>query len=105
MLKALGGESVVYRMVGRPGYDVSSGDVSTPNLRYAVDVLWTQYERNEIDGQVIIPGDAHVVVAAENFPCVPTVNDQVLRGNEVWAVQGIMNQPNDPFLDLQLRRV
>ena len=105
MLEALGGESVIYKTVGTPSHDITTGVVTTPNLRYNIDVLWTQYERSEVDGQVIISGDAHVVADAETFPCVPTVNDQVLRGSELWAVKGIMNQPTDPFVDLQLRRV
>ena len=105
MLNALGGESVVYVSVGKPVYDTATGTMSLPKKKkYQITGVWTEYMREEIDGVNIRPEDAHFVTGAEDFPCTPTLNDQIQQGTAIWNVIRISNQPNDPFLDLQVRR-
>lgn len=104
MVTDLGGESLVYKSVGIPGYDVTTGAPIQPSATYAFTGVWTEYMRQEVDGTIIRPSDAHIVTGSEAFPVTPTLNDQILRGSEVWSIVRISNQPNDPFLDFQVRR-
>lgn len=105
MVMDLGGEALVYKSVGTPTYTTSTGAVTTPSSNYAFNGVWTEYRREEVDGTMIRPQDAHVVTGAEAFPVTPNLNGQIIRGAEVWSVIRISNQPNDPFIDFQVRRV
>ena len=104
MVRDLGGEALVYKAVGIPIYDAATGAANTPTAKYAFEGVWTEYQREEVDGTIIRPEDAHIVTGAEGFPVSPTLNDQILRGTEVWSIVRISNQPNDPFVDFQVRR-
>lgn len=104
MVMDLGGEALVYKSVGTPTYNATTGAVTTPSANYAFTGVWTEYQREEVDGSIIRPEDAHLVTGSEAFPVTPTLNDQILRGSEVWSIVRISNQPNDPFLDFQVRR-
>ncbi len=104
MILDLGGEPLVYQSIQDPVHDVASGAVRTPSRKYAFNGVWSQYMLSEVDNLAIMPEDAHVVAGAEAFPCVPTANDKILRGTEVWAVVRISPVPGDPFLDFQVRR-
>lgn len=104
MVTDLGGEALVYKSVGTPTYNATTGAVTTPSANYAFTGVWTEYQREEVDGSIIRPEDAHLVTGSEAFPVTPTLNDQILRGSEVWCIVRISNQPNDPFLDFQVRR-
>lgn len=104
MVTDLGGEALTYKSVGTPGYNVTTGAPIKPSASYAFTGVWTEYQREEVDGTAIRPEDAHIVTGAEDFPVTPTLNDQIVRGSEVWSIVRISNQPNDPFLDFQVRR-
>ncbi len=104
MIRDLGGETLVYKRISSPAHDVSTGEVITPYLNYAIDGVWAQYEKSEVDNAAVRPNDARVVMSAFDFSFTPTLTDKVLRGSEVWNVIRISNQPNDPFIEFQLRR-
>jgi hypothetical protein len=104
MIRDLGGETLVYKWIGSPSHDVASGEVVNPSLNYSIDGVWAQYEKSEVDNAGVRPNDARVVMSAFDFSFTPTLNDKILRGSEVWNVLRVVNQPNDPFIEFQLRR-
>lgn len=56
-------------------------DTDSPALGVFLD-----YNRKEIDGEVIKQGDQKVLVPAQDLAIVPQVDDVLLRGSEIWSI-------------------
>ena len=104
MIRDLGGETLKYKLAGTATSNVNTGIVSTPYQDFSLNGLWTQYERREIDGTVVRPNDAKIVMSAYDVTFVPTLNDKIERGSAVWNIVRVAQMPNDPFVEFQVRR-
>lgn len=104
MIRDLGGETLTYKVAGVPISNVSSGVVSVAYQNFSLDGVWTQYETKEVDGTVVKPNDARVTMSAYDVTFAPTLNDKIVRGSHVWNIVRIAQQPNDHFIDFQVRR-
>ena len=104
MIQDLGGETLTYKLASTPTASVSTGAVSVVYQEFSIVGLWSQYEAKEVDGLVIRPNDARVTMSTYDIEFSPTLNDKIERGGHIWNVVRIAQQPNDPFVDIQVRR-
>jgi len=86
-------KSTAYRLIDRFGqsldftretgetYDPSTGTTSSTTETYSADVVWGDYNKNEIDDTLVKQGDARLVVAGE-----VKVDDRVTFNNKEWRV-------------------
>jgi hypothetical protein len=83
------GQAIIIRRTGQaaaPDVDQpwklgAPTDTDAPTLGVFLD-----YNRKEIDGEVIKQGDQKVLVPAQGLTIVPAVDDVLLRGAEIWSI-------------------
>lgn len=54
-----------------------------------VDGVFLNYNRKDVDGDVIKQGDQYVYIAAKNLSSVPSIDDLLIRDTEVWKIVNI----------------
>lgn len=96
----------IYTSVVDPSYDAATGTITKPSAAYAeIPILFTSYERNEIDGEAIRPEDQKAIVAQLALPPAPTLNDTITRADgTVWTVLSVGQDPARATWVLQVRR-
>jgi len=77
-------EDVTYRSKtsGSAAYTPSTGTVADPYTDYSVEMLFTEFEQTQIDGQVILPTDEMAMIPVDNLTPVPKLNDLIVRVDE-----------------------
>lgn len=97
------GVRVIYRRLGRPTYDTTTGR-QTRNEE-SVEVNATRSEvteaRNDADVRV---GDRMYIVARADLPSAPTSKDRIDDAGKTWAVVRWKSDPLDVHYEIQARR-
>ena len=77
-------EEVTYRSKteGSSSYTPSTGAVSDPYTDYGVEMLFTNYKQEQIDGQAILPTDEMAMIPVDNLTPIPKLNDLIIRTDE-----------------------
>ncbi len=87
------GEAVTYR-ANKPGIatDLTKPWKPSSSLSPNTDIIavFLDFHAKAIDGTVIQQGDQKALVAGDVLADDPVLNDEILRGGEVWRVLNIM---------------
>jgi hypothetical protein len=98
-------EAIEYHQAGTPGYNATSGAVTTSSTPYSALGTFVRYQKREVDGVVIRPEDQKLLLAPDQIPAVtPTLNDWVERGSQTWVVQAVGIDPAGALWVLQVRQ-
>lgn len=109
---ALRGETIILRRrVPVVDEDQPNRVTETISTDYELSSLWTQYNVDKIDGELILQGDQQVTIGALDFPdAVPTL-DVLIRypeaQSQVWRIirsRPIRRGATDVAFELQVRR-
>ncbi len=95
-----------YHSKGQETYDTTTGAVSITSTAYtSVPMIFTSYDRKEIDGEAILAEDQKVIISTRDLVPVPTINDAITRADgSIWSVISIKTDPAGAAWVLQVRR-
>lgn len=103
-------EDVIYRSktTGSAAYTPGTGVVADPYTDYSVEMLFTNYKTEQIDGKAIMPTDEMGMIPVDNITPVPKLNDLIVRtdvnGDEYTCeVQGNEKDPAQALYVIQVR--
>jgi len=82
------------------GQSVESGDTDIENL----DVTFTSYKLEEIDGNIIHKEDKKALIPKLDLSVVPKETDYILHGSVRWDVQSKKIDPAEALWILQVRK-
>ncbi len=107
-------KNTAYRLIDRFGqslpftreigetYDPATGTTTSTTENYSADVVWGDYNKDEIDDTLVKQGDARLIVAASVL-----IDDRVTYNNKEWRVVDV--SPLNPggvelYTEAQVRR-
>ncbi len=97
--------SVTYHSTGTNAYNTSTGAMTeTGGQDLSVSVMFTNYEQEEIDGDVILTTDQKALIPTLNLSVTPKITDTIIAGSETWQVQGKKTDPAEAMWEIQLRK-
>lgn len=97
-------EAVTYSRKSSTSVNPTTGAVTQAQVSYAVEMVFVNYRREEIDGDAIRPEDMKGLLPAKDLGFVPTLNDTITRGSAVYSVVRIALDPVSSLYTLQVRR-
>jgi len=75
------GQELTFTSETGTSYDPATGTTTSTESTYTADVVWLDYNKDEIDGTYVQSGDARLLVAG-----TPKINDRVTRGGVEWRI-------------------
>ncbi len=101
-----GQKTVTYVSVTAAAFNATTGAVSRTQTTHAgVKAVFDQYDRREIDLDVIRPEDQKVLIAKLNLTPTPRLNDRLTESDgTTWEVIGVKTDPLNAHWELQVRR-
>lgn len=97
-------ESVTYSTKAQTVFSPTTGQVTRPASNYGVSMVFAQYNKREIDGEMIKPEDMKGLLPAKDLGFSPQIGDTITRGSAVWSVRDIGIDPAQSLYILQLRK-
>jgi len=89
-------------------YDVSAGYVSAYQNQYLISAIFTQFKKEKIDNEKILPTDLLMLIPQRNMTPHPKPNDVVQRlEQETSVVYEVIDYQQDPagaLYKIQLRK-
>ena len=104
--KALGDLVAVrqYNHVTEGAYDDTTGSNSTSTVGYAIGMIRTAYDLEEVDGENIKATDEQFIAEARLFTFSPLTGDTITDGSAVFNIKSISQDPAKATYTFQGRR-
>ena len=80
LLNQFGGSLTFTRQSGET-FDPQTGTTSVTEETFSRDVVWLDYDNDEIDGSIVQRGDARLLIQGE-----AKVDDRIERDGENWKI-------------------
>jgi hypothetical protein len=98
-------EDVTYTSRGNPVKNTSTGAVTNTDVDYPVDMLITDYDVREIDGQNVLAYDAKVMVPCVSLTPAPSTRDFITRADgTILKIMNFKRDPAEAMWEIQARR-
>lgn len=75
------GASLTFTRQSGETFDPTTGTTTASEESFSRDVVWLDYDNDEIDGSIVQRGDARLLIQGE-----VKVDDRVTRNGEQWRV-------------------
>ncbi len=95
-----------YVSVTGTSYNTATGAITKTSVnKNNVPIVFSSYNKREIDGEAIRPEDQKATVAYLHLLVSPSLNDTITRPDgTVWAVVGVRTDLPTAYYELQVRR-
>lgn len=97
-------ESVTYSTKAQTVFSPTTGQVTRPSSSYGVSMFFAQYNKREIDGEMIKPEDMKGLLPSKDLGFSPQIGDTINRNGNVFSIIRMGIDPAQSLYILQLRK-